>query len=179
YQTRQAGLWGFILTEAANSIGSIGYSLVITMVTVTLSTTVLKENKSLVYGLYALSTVSSLFLFAGTGLFGFATLKGKVFPRNAALLLLAGCVVSLAQAYPDPIFSVSIGAVSQVCSYGAFLWMGAIVIRHIPLIEYVQDTYEYEQGEVEEGVEPEEIEQEEAEEIVEQGEVEETVKQNN
>jgi hypothetical protein len=192
YEARQAGLWGFILTETANSLGNIGYSLVVTIVTSTLSATVLKQDQVLVYGLYALSTISSSLLFVGTGLFGFATLKGKVFPRNAALLLLVGCVISLGQVYPDPLFSVSIGLLSQVCSYSAFLWMASTVIRESRVIDLIQQGYvleqiddseevveqqENEQGSVEEVIEQHDVEQSDAEEVV--GQHENEVEQNN
>jgi hypothetical protein len=149
YETRLIGLWGFVLTEAATIIGGIGYSLVITIVTSTLSAAVMKQDTHLAYGLYALSTVASLLFFAGSGLFGYAAWKGKVYPRNVGMFLLAGCLISLGQALPDPIVSVSVGVLSQVCFYGAFFWMGMIIIRQGHVIDQVQGSYEPEQKELE------------------------------
>ena len=174
YETRLIGLWGFLLTEAAASIGGIGYSLVIVVVSSTLSEAVLKQDTHLTYGLYALSSVAALLFFAGSGLFGYATWKGKVYPRNVSMFLLASCLISLAQAIPDPLVSVSIGVISQVCFYGAFLWMGVIIIRHGHLIDQARESDGLEEGEAEvasEGME--------AEAALEKMEVEATLDQNN
>jgi hypothetical protein len=81
----------------------------------------------------AAQTIGFLLLFGGWLLFGLATLRARVLPRAAAVLLMVGAVLAAYWAV-DPIggvFELTGAGISW--GYAAFAWMGYVVWSRRPV----------------------------------------------